>query len=88
MFDEQTLGLSREAAAEWEAQYRKIVERFGDRATARATPGAGPQIHPHPRPSALLASRAMLPLPVHAERPGRGVLIRRYIQIKRPELTT
>ncbi len=37
MFDEQTLRQSREAAAEWEAQYKKIVERFGDRAPGRAT---------------------------------------------------
>jgi len=37
MFDEDTLRRSREAQAEWEAQYRKIIERFGDKAPARAT---------------------------------------------------
>ncbi len=36
MFDEQTLQLSREAEAEWEAQYRKLVDRFGDKAPKRA----------------------------------------------------
>ena len=37
MFDEQTLRRSREGAAQWEAGYRKIVERFGDKAPPRAT---------------------------------------------------
>ena len=37
MFDEDTLRRSRAAEADWRAQYRRIVERFGDKAPARAT---------------------------------------------------
>ncbi|MEE8435546.1 MAG: acyl-CoA mutase large subunit family protein, partial [bacterium] len=37
MFDEHTLRRSREGAAAWEAGYRKLVERFGDKAPPRAT---------------------------------------------------
>ena len=36
MFDEQTLSKSREAASRWGEGYRRIVEKFGDRAPARA----------------------------------------------------
>ena len=42
MFDEDTLRRSREAEAEWAAQYKKIVERFGEQAPPRAT---RPQTH-------------------------------------------
>jgi methylmalonyl-CoA mutase, N-terminal domain len=42
MFDEDTLRRSREAEAEWAQQYRRIVERFGDKAPARA---ARPETH-------------------------------------------
>jgi methylmalonyl-CoA mutase N-terminal domain/subunit len=42
MFDERTLALSRELAAKWNDEYRKIVARFGDKAPARAVE---PQTH-------------------------------------------